>query len=201
MPWLREIKWDFNFDCCYEGNSMLAKEAGYSYMIYWEFFLARSIEPLEEWAMKNAESLSLDRANYACAELQAKFSGCLVEVVNLRYTEVLIPGVKLKTEEGIVTIPARRPLKIELDQLSLLESMLKEHVSKLADLKQRLKGHRETIKSFKGVTTAEEPDVETYVKMAKAAAKRIESSIDIEKVVIERQEKAIENYKAKIGFV
>jgi hypothetical protein len=202
MPWLRVIQWDFSFDCCYEGNAQLSKTPFYRNRRHIKKFLKRPLDDLETWARERAMELSLERANYSCKELAAKFSGCLVELLNFRFSEVLIPGFKVRLPTGVeVILPPRKPLKIELAQLELLESKLSEYGRKLDDLRNNLKGANETILRRKGVTEAEEPNVKTYVKVAKAARTRLRNSIKVQKEIIDRQKKTIEDYKTKIGFV
>ncbi len=142
MPWLRVVYWDFKFNCCYEGNAQLAKDGIYRNLRYLKRFAKRQIDDVEEWAKIAAEELSRDRADYACTELAAKFSGCLIEVFNLRYSEVLIPEIKVVPPAVVPVeeiVPVRVPTKLELDQLAEFEKKLAEYEKKAAEYKINIK--------------------------------------------------------------
>lgn len=197
MPWLRLAQWDFRFNCCYEGNAQLAKDGIYKNLRYLKRFAKRQTDFVWEWAKMAAEELSRDRATYACTELAAKFSGCLIEVFNLRYSEVLIPEIKVVPptvpfiEE---VVPVRVPTKFELDQLVEFEKKLAEYEKKKEELEINRKVHN------KALLRLREEDKPEIVKMHKGALTRIKSSLSIQETIIERQKKAIEDFKSKIGM-
>lgn len=197
MPWLRLAQWNFRFNCCYEGNAQLAKDGIYRNLRYLKRFAKRQTDFVWDWAREKAEELSRDRADYACTELAAKFSGCLIEVFNLRYSEVLIPEVKVVPpvvpfiEE---VVPVRVPTKLELDQLVEFEKKLAEYEKREEEVKINIKVHN------KAILRLRDKDKLELVKVHRGALTRLRSTLKIQETIIERQKKAIEDFKSKIGM-
>lgn len=90
MVWIRLAQWDFDFQCCYTGNFMLTRRARYNNLRFIKKYSERPIDDLASWAYTIAQGISEDRASYSCKELVSDFESCDVNIINLRYSEMLV---------------------------------------------------------------------------------------------------------------
>lgn len=144
--WIRACYFTIDFQCCYTGNFMLKKRAIYENVRVLERNIEKPIEDLMTWADRISRDTAEEAARIACEELSVFFYGCDINVTNLRYTETLMPPVKIPKP------PPPPPIvpKYILEEIEYLETLYRE--AETVDEKMAIREEINGLKERYGLT-------------------------------------------------